>query len=108
MSLPRLVDRVFAALSDPHRRHVVELLREGPRTAGELAREAGLRPPAMSRHLKALREARLVDETSPVSDARVRLYRLRPQPMAHLKAWIEETERLWTAQIARREAVAQP
>ena len=98
MSLPRLIDRVFAALSDPHRRHVVELLRERPCTAGELARAAGLKPPAMSRHLKALREARLVEETSPASDARVRLYRLRPQPMGHLKGWIEETERLWAAQ----------
>lgn len=100
MSLPRLVDRVFLALSDPHRRHVVELLRERPRSAGDLARAAGLRPPAMSRHLKALREARLVEETSPPSDARVRLYRLRPQPMAHLKGWVEETERLWRAQAA--------
>lgn len=98
MSLPRLIDRVFLALSDPHRRHVVELLRERPRSAGELARAAGLKPPAMSRHLKALREARLVEESSPAADARVRLYRLRPQPMSHLKTWLEETERLWAAQ----------
>ena len=96
----RLVDRTFAALSDPHRRRVVELLSERPRSAGELAREVGLKPPAMSRHLRALRDSRLVDEVSPASDARVRIYRLRPQPMAHLKTWLEQAEQAWTAQLS--------
>ena len=96
----RLIDRTFSALADPHRRQVVELLRERPHRAGELAEAVGLSPPAMSRHLKTLRESRLVEETPAEFDTRVRIYRLRPQPMAHLKAWIEETERLWTGQLS--------
>ena len=96
----RLIDRTFSALADPHRRQVIELLRERPRRAGELAEAVGLSPPAMSRHLKTLRESRLVEETPAEFDTRVRIYRLRPQPMAHLKAWLEETERLWSEQLS--------
>ena len=103
-SSARLIDRTFAALADPHRRHVVELLRERPRRAGELAEAVGLSPPAMSRHLKTLRESRLVEESPAEFDTRVRIYRLRPQPMAHLKAWLEETERLWSEQLAALKA----
>ena len=103
MSGPRLVDRILGALADPHRRRVVELLSIEPRRAGDLAREVGLAPPSMSRHLRALREARLVDEDSPMGDARVRIYRLRPQPMAHLKAWLEDAERAWNVQSAEEE-----
>jgi DNA-binding transcriptional ArsR family regulator len=91
---------VLTALADPHRRQVIDLLREKPRRASELARAAGLSPPAMSRHLRSLRQAGLVEESHPVFDARVRVYRLRPAPMASLKAWLEETERLWTDQLA--------
>ncbi len=94
------VDRTLAALADPHRRQVIELLRERPRPAGELAREVGLAPPAMSRHLKTLRESGLVEESHPPFDARVRIYALRPEPMVHLIRWLEETERLWTEQLA--------
>lgn len=79
---------------------MVELLRERPRRAGELAEAAGLTPPAMSRHLRTLRRSGLVEETHPDFDARVRVYQLRPEPMVHLLRWLEETERLWTAQLA--------
>jgi DNA-binding transcriptional ArsR family regulator len=94
------LDATLAALADPHRRRVVELLRERPRRAGELALAAGLTAPAMSRHLRTLRRSGLVEETSPDFDARVRVYQLRPEPMVHLLRWLEETERLWTAQLA--------
>ena len=94
------VDRVLAALADPHRRRVVELLRERPRAAGEIARAIGLNPPALSRHLRSLRRSGLVEESHPEFDARVRVYSLRPAPMADLKRWLEETERLWVEQIA--------
>jgi DNA-binding transcriptional ArsR family regulator len=94
------LDETLSALADPHRRQVVELLRERPRRAGELAEAAGLTAPAMSRHLRTLRRAGLVEETSPDFDARVRVYQLRPEPMVHLLRWLEETERLWTAQLA--------
>jgi DNA-binding transcriptional ArsR family regulator len=96
----RVIDRTLVALADPHRRQVVELLRERPRRAGELAEAVGLTPAAMSRHLRTLREGRIVEETPAEFDTRVRIYRLRPQPMAHLKAWLEETERLWTLQLS--------
>lgn len=93
------VDRTLAALADPHRRQVVELLRERPRPAGELARAVGLAAPAMSRHLKTLRESGLVEESHPEFDARVRIYALRPEPMVHLIRWLEETERMWSEQL---------
>ena len=94
------LDETLAALADPHRRQVVELLRERPRRAGELAQAAGLTAPAMSRHLRTLRRSGLVEETSPEFDARVRVYQLRPEPMVHLLRWLEETERMWSEQLA--------
>jgi len=100
MTAAARLDTTLAALADPHRRQVIELLRERPRRAGDLARAAGLTAPAMSRHLRALRQSGLVEETSPDFDARVRVYQLRPEPMVHLLRWLEETERLWTAQLA--------
>ena len=94
------IDRTLAALADPHRRRVVDLLAERPRPAGELARALELSPPAMSRHLKTLRESGLVEESHPTFDARVRIYALRPEPMADLLRWLEEAERLWSEQLA--------
>ncbi|MDB5471381.1 MAG: transcriptional regulator [Caulobacter sp.] len=94
------LDQTLAALADPHRRRVVELLRERPRRAGELAEAAGLTPPAMSRHLKTLRQSGLVEESHPEFDARVRVYQLRAEPMVDLIRWLEQTERMWSAQLA--------
>jgi DNA-binding transcriptional ArsR family regulator len=54
----------------------------------------------MSRHLRVLRRSGLVEETHPEFDARVRIYALRPEPIAGLRAWLEETERMWTDQLA--------
>lgn len=100
MSAAPALDRTLAALADPHRRQVVELLRDRPYRAGELADVIGLPAPAMSRHLRTLRECGLIEDSHPEFDARVRVYALRPEPMAHLKAWLEETERLWSRQLA--------
>jgi len=94
------IDRTLAALADPHRRKVIDLLRERPRPAGELARAVGLAPPAMSRHLRTLRQSGLVEETHPEFDARVRIYALRAEPMVELLRWLEETERMWEGQLA--------
>jgi len=93
------LDRTLAALADPHRRRVVDLLRERPRPAGELAQALGLAPPAMSRHLRTLRESGLVEQSHPEFDARVRVYALRAGPMIELLRWLEETERLWSEQL---------
>jgi len=94
------VDRTLAALADPHRRRVVDLLSQRPRAAGDLARELKLSAPSMSRHLKTLRESGLVEESHPTFDARVRIYALRPEPMVHLLRWLEDAERLWSEQLA--------
>lgn len=93
------IDRTLSALADPNRRRVVDLLAVKPRPAGELARELGVTPPAMSRHLRALKESGLVEESHPEFDARVRIYALRPEPMIHLLRWLEESERLWSDQL---------
>ncbi len=97
---PSGLDRTLTALADPHRRRVVDLLRDRPRRAGELAEAIRISFPAMSRHLRMLRECSLVDEDRDPFDSRVRIYRLRPQPMAELKAWLEQTETLWAGQLA--------
>ena len=100
LKAPGGLDRTLAALADPHRRAVVDLLARGPRAAGELARELDLSPPAMSRHLRTLRQSGIVEESHPQFDARVRIYALRPEPMADLLRWLEEAERLWSEQLA--------
>ena len=94
------VDRTLAALADPHRRRAVELLGQRPRSAGELAGELGLAAPAMSRHLRALKEGGLVEDSHPAFDARVRIYSLKDGATAELKQWLAETEALWTHQLA--------
>ena len=99
MTAVAAVDRTLAALADPLRRRVVDLLAEGPRAAGDLARTLDVSAPAMSRHLKTLRASGLVEESHPAFDARVRIYALRPEPMVHLLRWLEESERLWSAQL---------
>ncbi len=97
--MSRNLDRTLAALADPQRRQVVDLLRERPRRAGELAEAVEIAFPTMSRHLKTLRESGLVEEDRDAFDARVRIYRLRSEPMTELKAWLEETETMWADQL---------
>ena len=95
------VGPVFAALADPTRRHVVELLRERPRRTGELAAAAAMSGPAMSRHLRVLRASGLVEvkDESVGHDARVRVYRLRPEPFVTLQAWLDQVQAFWTGQL---------
>ena len=99
MSQTADLDRTLVALADPHRRRIVELLRDRPRRAGEIAQAVGLHPPALSRHLRTLKANGLIEEAHPAFDARVRIYTLRPEPITHLKAWLEQTEQLWAAQL---------
>jgi DNA-binding transcriptional ArsR family regulator len=98
-ALETALDRTLAALADPARRRMVELLRDRPRSAGELAGAAGLSPPAASRHLKTLRQAGMVQESHPEFDARVRIYALKAEGLDALKAWLAETERMWSEQL---------
>lgn len=99
-ALDATLDTTLAALADPVRRRSVELLAERPRRAGELAAELGVSAPVMSRHLRVLRTAELVEEEHPPFDARVRIYSLRPRPMGDLKAWLADAEAGWSQQLA--------
>jgi DNA-binding transcriptional ArsR family regulator len=98
-SAARTLDRTLAALADPTRRRVVELLRERPHRAGELAAAFGASAPAMSRHLRVLRTRGLVDEERGDGDARVRVYRLRREPFDALSRWLGEIEAFWSEQL---------
>ena len=87
------------ALADPTRLAVVERLSAGPQRAGELAAAAGLSAPAMSKHLRVLLRAGVVgDERSP-EDARVRVFRLRPEPVVGLRAWLDQLQATWDEQL---------
>jgi DNA-binding transcriptional ArsR family regulator len=96
------LDRTLAALADPARRGAVDLLRVRQRRAGELAVSLGLSAPAMSRHLRVLKETGLVEEAygADARDARVRVYRLKPEPFDALRAWVADVERFWTLELA--------
>jgi len=94
------LDRTLSALADPVRRGVVDLLRKRPRRAGELARALAMSAPAMSRHLRVLRRTGLVADDGVEHDARVRVYRLRAEPFAELKSWLDRVEEFWTEQLS--------
>jgi len=99
VSAAQRLDRTFAALADPTRRRVVDLLRKRPRRAGELAEAVAMTRPAMSRHLRVLRHSGLVEEDDLEDDARVRVYRLRPERFAEVRDWLAEVELFWTDQL---------
>lgn len=89
----------LGALADPTRRRVVELLRERPLRAGEVAQRVGMSAPAMSRHLRALLKGGLVDVELSEEDGRARRYRLRPERLLALQAWLSELEDHWDKQL---------
>ena len=93
------VDTTLSALADPVRRRAVELLAEQPRRAGELAEALEVSAPVMSRHLRVLRTADLVEEEHPPFDARVRIYSLRTARMDELRSWLAEAEEGWARQL---------
>jgi DNA-binding transcriptional ArsR family regulator len=93
------LDGAFAALADPTRRAVVSLLLKNPRRSSDMAEALSTTRPAMSRHLRLLRKADLVEECPYDADARVRMYRLRRVPFAEIRAWLDEVEALWRDQL---------
>jgi len=92
--------RTFTALADPARCLVVEHLAEAPRSAGELAALAGLSKSAMSRHLRVLREAGLVDDERAPDDARVRMFRIRPEGFDDTTDWWRNVQAHWERTLA--------
>lgn len=94
-----LIDDTFAALADPTRRRVVELLRQAPRRASELANDVAMSRPALSRHLRVLRASGLVEAETLADDARGRVYRLRPDRFTALQAWLDQVQAYWAEQL---------
>jgi DNA-binding transcriptional ArsR family regulator len=94
------VDVTFSALADPTRRAVIDLLREAPRQAGQLARALDISAPALSRHLRVLRQGGLIIDDEPLHDARVRVYRLRPEAFEPLQQWLADLEGYWSLQLS--------
>ncbi|PYI50315.1 ArsR/SmtB family transcription factor [Paenibacillus flagellatus] len=88
----------LSALAEPNRLRIVELLRDGPLTVGEIADRLGLGQPQASKHLRVLSEAGLV-EVHPSANRRI--YKLRPQPLQELESWVESFRRLWEERFDR-------
>lgn len=86
----------FAALGEPSRLQIVELLRLGPFSVGDIAEKLAIRQPQISKHLGVLREAGVVD-VEPV--ARRRIYRLRGEPFEEIGDWLDSFEELWEARL---------
>ncbi len=93
--------QIFEALADPTRRRILELLRTDERPVGELVESLGMSQPAVSRHLRLLREAGLVEARV---DAQRRLYRLRPETLRELDAWLEPYRLLWSGRLDELES----
>jgi DNA-binding transcriptional ArsR family regulator len=91
---------VFEAIADPTRRQVVRLLGARPHRAGELAAAAGLSPPAMSRHLKLLLSSGIVEDERVSDDARLRIFKLRPQSLVAVRAFLDQLQAEWDDQLA--------
>ena len=91
---------VYEALADPVRRRVVELLAENDRAAGEVAAEFDISRPAVSRHLRVLRDAGLVRWRG---DAQRRVYSLEPRTLEELEAWLDSIHRFWEGRLDRLE-----
>ena len=90
------MDMVLQALADGSRRTVLEILRDHPATAGELAEALPIARPGVSRHLRVLREAGLVDVRQ---EAQRRIYSLRPEPLAEVDAWLDDYRALWQSRL---------
>ena len=100
------IDDTLIALADPVRRGIVELLKVQPRRAGELAAMLDTSAPAMSKHLKLLRGSALIEAEQPTEDARVRVYRLRPERFTELRDWLGDVGAFWSDQLVSFKASA--
>ena len=92
----------FRALAEPNRLQIVELLLAGPRPVGDMVDQLGLRQPQVSKHLRVLSEAGLVDVRV---DAQRRIYALSPAPLQELEAWLERYRRIWEGNFLRLDAL---
>jgi len=90
------VESVFEVIAEPNRRAILNLLVLNEQSVGEIERQLRMTQPTVSKHLRVLREAGFVESTV---DAQRRLYRLRPEPLMELDAWLAPFRRFWSAHI---------
>lgn len=86
----------FEVITDANRRRILDLLRERERAVGELVEEVGISQPGVSKHLRVLREAGLVEARI---EAQRRLYGLRPEPLAEVDAWLAPYRKFWSGRL---------
>jgi DNA-binding transcriptional ArsR family regulator len=97
-----MMEATFRALAEPNRFQIVELLRGGPQPVGDMVDRLRLRQPQVSKHLRVLSEAGLVDVRV---DAQRRIYALRPAPLRELEVWVERYRDIWEENFQRLDAV---
>jgi DNA-binding transcriptional ArsR family regulator len=90
------VESVFGIIAEPNRRAILSLLVSSEQSVGEIERQLGMPQPTVSKHLRVLREAGFVEATV---DAQRRLYRLRPEPLREVDAWLAPFRQLWSAHV---------
>ena len=98
------VASVLQALAEPTRLQTVQLLSERPRRAGELADALGVTAPAMSKHLRVLLRSGVVADERLPDDARARLFRLRPESVVAVRAWLDQLQAHWDEQLGSFQA----
>ena len=90
------MESAFEIIAEPNRRAILSLLALSEQSVGEIERRLGLPQPTVSKHLRVLREAGFVESTV---DAQRRLYRLRPEPLQEVDAWLDQFRRIWSAHV---------
>src|SRR5262250_1974850 len=94
------METVFEIIAEPNRRAILSLLASSQQSVGEIERELGMPQPTVSKHLRVLREAGFVES---MVDAQRRLYRLKPEPLQEVDAWLAPFRRFWSAHVAALE-----
>jgi DNA-binding transcriptional ArsR family regulator len=90
------VESVFEIIAEPNRRAILSLLVSSQQSVGEIERQLRMPQPAVSKHLRVLRDAGFVESTV---DAQRRLYRLKPEPLQEVDAWLAPFRRFWSAHV---------
>jgi len=92
----RRVESVFEIIAEPNRRAILSLLVSSQQSVGEIESQLRMSQPTVSKHLRVLRDAGFVESTV---DAQRRLYRLKPEPLQELDAWLAQFRRFWSAHV---------
>jgi DNA-binding transcriptional ArsR family regulator len=94
--MPAATLDVLEVIAEPTRRRILDAVRDGERSVNDLVQTVGMHQPGVSRHLKVLRDAGLVEVRR---DAQRRMYRLRPEPLMELDAWLEPYRAEWAGRL---------